>query len=321
MLVAAVPDPWAFSPHPEVWLLVGGCAFLYVWAARRIGPRVVPAGQPVVTRRQWGWFVAALTVLWVSSDWPMHDIAEQHLYSVHMFQHGLITFVLPPLVYFATPEWLARLVIGRGDAYRRVRWITRPVPAAVLFNAVVLTTHWPELVNATVANGLLHYAVHTVVVVAAFIMWMPVCGPIPEFRISLPAQMVYLFLQTVLPTVPAGWLALADGLVYEAYRDAGVAFGITAVTDQQLAGLVMKLGFGSFLWGIIVVLFFRWAARFTHDDHAGAVTDLPKAGRPWPEAESVREGDGGAGAGLTWAEVQAELERAGPAPRDPTRPG
>ena len=39
----------------------------------------------------------------------------------------------------------------------------------------------------------------------ALLMWMPVCGPIPEFHIGTPGKMIYLFLQSVVPTCrPAG---------------------------------------------------------------------------------------------------------------------
>ena len=43
--VAVEPTSGAWQPHPEVWLLVGGLVGLYVYAARVIGPKVVPAGH------------------------------------------------------------------------------------------------------------------------------------------------------------------------------------------------------------------------------------------------------------------------------------
>ena len=33
----------------------------------------------------------------------------------------------------------------------------------------------------------------------------PVMSPVPELRRTYPAQMVYLFLMSVIPTVPAGF--------------------------------------------------------------------------------------------------------------------
>ena len=78
-------------PHPEVWLLVGGITALCVYAVRVIGPKAVPAGTPAVTAAQKRWFALGIVLLWLAADWPMHDIGEQYLYSVHMLQHLLLT--------------------------------------------------------------------------------------------------------------------------------------------------------------------------------------------------------------------------------------
>ena len=53
-------------------------------------------------------------LLWLASDWPMHDISEEYLFSMHMTQHMVLTYMVPPVMLLATPEWLARLVLGRG---------------------------------------------------------------------------------------------------------------------------------------------------------------------------------------------------------------
>ena len=68
-------------------------------------------------------------LLWVAADWPVHDIGEQYLYFVHMIQHLLLTLVVPPVMLLATPEWLARLVVGEGRVDRCVHRMARPVPA------------------------------------------------------------------------------------------------------------------------------------------------------------------------------------------------
>lgn len=257
MLIAA-EDYFRWQPHPEVWVLVLGLAGLYWYAMRAIGPKVVPAGQPVATRSQKRWFAIGILLLWFSADWPMHDIAEEYLYSVHMFQHMLLAFFIPPVMLLATPEWLARLVVDGGPVGRWFLKLARPVPAAVIFNAVQLLTHWSVVVNGSVENGLLHYGLHTIVVVTAFAVWMPVVSPIPELRTTIPAQCIHLFLMSIVPTVPAAWLALADGVLYDAYDRVERLWGIPVTTDQQLAGLTMKLGGSAFLWTVIVVLFFRW---------------------------------------------------------------
>ena len=60
-------------------------------------------------------------MLWGASDWPVHDISEEYLYSVHMLQHMALSYFLPPLALLATPTWLARTLIGDGRVYRAVR--------------------------------------------------------------------------------------------------------------------------------------------------------------------------------------------------------
>jgi len=285
-------DPWRWQPHPEVWLLVASVVVLGLYAVRVIGPKAVRPGEVIVTRAQKGWFTAAVLVLWVASDWPVHDVAEEYLYSVHMLQHMLLIFAMAPMFLLATPTWLARLVVGNGTAGAAIHRLARPVVAGVVFNAVIVFTHWPEIVNHSVSNGLLHYSLHVLVVASALLMWTPVCGPLPELRISLPAQMVYLFLMSVVPTIPAAWLTFADGVVYKAYDVPYRLWGIRVTQDQQAAGLLMKLGGGMFLWGLITFLFFTWSKRNEEAERRGRL---------------VTERDL-----LTWDQVQAELERTPP---------
>lgn len=263
LLAAAAFPRW--QPHLEVWLLVAGVVALGVYAVRVIGPKVVPEGEPVVSRRQVVAFVGAVAVLWIASDWPIHDISEQRLYSVHMLQHLLFTLVMAPLFLIACPEWLARLVVRTdGPVYPWIRRIARPVPALVVYVGLVLVTHWSVFVNTSVENGAFHYAAHVVVVGVALLMWMPVCSPWPEMRIAVPGQMIYLFVVSIIPTIPGAWLTLAHGVVYGAYDQPVRLWGITAIEDQQYAGLLMKLAGGIYLWAIITFLFFSWAARQGH---------------------------------------------------------
>ncbi|HUF32935.1 MAG TPA: cytochrome c oxidase assembly protein [Acidimicrobiales bacterium] len=303
--MAAQADPWRFTPHPEVWVLVGGLALLYWYAITRIGPTATRPDEPVVTASQVRWFVAGLVLLWVASDWPVHDIAEGYLYSVHMVQHLLLSLVIPPMVLLATPTWLARMVVGSGVPYRVLRFLTRPVTATLIFNAVVAATHIPGVVNASASSAPLHYLVHVVVVAAALIMWTPVAGPLPELRFTLPVQMIFLFMQSIIPTVPAGWLTFAEGVVYKAYDVPTRLAGMSVAHDQQLAGLVMKTVGGFYLWFVIAMLFIRFATKQQEDDRAG--------GMPLDRRAPVATAAGT----LTWEEVERQLKTAPPAPTDP----
>lgn len=256
MQIATNIHPWRFQAHPEVWLLVAAVVIGYIYAIRVIGRRAVDS-ESAITRRQGFYFVVGVLILWVASDWPIHDIAEEYLYSAHMLQHMMLSYFVPPLILLATPSWLFHAVIGEGRPRRVVRFLAKPVVAGVLFNSVVIVTHIPDLVNRSVSNGLLHYSLHVVVVTTALFMWMPICGPDKSWQISYGGKMIYLFLMSVVPTVPAAWLALADGAVYRHYDIPVRVFGWSVITDQQMAGAVMKSGGSIFLWSIIIFIFFR----------------------------------------------------------------
>ncbi len=289
MIFGAI-DPWSWRPHPEVWLLLAGIVGLGFYATRVIGPKVVANGE-VVSDKQRKYFVAAVVSLAIAADWPLHDIAEEYLYSVHMLQHLLITFFIPILFLQATPEWLARLVLGGGDQERT--WLGRlakPVVAGVIFNMLAALTHWNGIVQLSADSGPFHYGIHLVMFSSALLMWLPVLGPLPELRMSPPAQMIYLFLMSIIPTVPAGWLTFADNPVYPAYDTVDRLWGIDVVQDQQAAGAIMKILGGFFLWGLIAVRFFSWATKERAADM---------------EKRIIRP--------LTFDEVTEEFEKAGPA--------
>ena len=258
-------QPWRFQFHPEVWLLVAFVIGSYTYAIRVIGRRIHPTGE-VVSTKQLRAFVAAVLLLWVASDWPMHDIAEEYLYSVHMVQHMVLSYFVPPLVWLATPAWLFDVVVGGGRARPVVRFLSRPPIAGVLFNLVIMITHIPALVNRSVSNGPLHYFLHVLVVTSALLMWIPVLGPNKSWQIGYGGKMIYLFLMSVVPTVPAAWLTFAEGVVYKHYDIPVRVWGLSATVDQQVAGAVMKLGGGVFLWTVITYMFFkRFMARFSDE--------------------------------------------------------
>lgn len=284
--------------HPEVWLLIGSLTVAYTYMVRVIGPKAVGAGQRAVTPRHIGCFAGAMVLLWLASDWPMHDIAEGYLYSAHMLQHMILTFFVPPLALLATPTWLMRTILGTGGVLAAARWLCRPVAAAVIFNATVMVIHIPQLVNASLDNGILHYLLHVMIVMAAFLMWMPVLGPIPEWRMGPLATSIYLFLQSVVPTIPAGWLVFAEGVVYAPYGEQPIRlWGVDAITDQQFAGAIMKLAGGVFLWSIVVYFFFK---RFAVD--YSAEHSYRRGGR-MPDAEIVGHDE----FPLTTADVEREF--------------
>jgi putative membrane protein len=122
-------------------------------------------------------------------------------------------------------------------------------------------------------------------------------------------KMIYLFLMSVVPTVPAAWLTFAEGSVYKHY-DIGIrVWGISVETDQQLAGAIMKLGGSIFLWALVIRLFFKkFIGNFDNEQsyiREGAI----------PTAEVVGHDD----FPLTFDDVEEAFQRVPPAPEPNNR--
>jgi putative membrane protein len=241
-----------------VWLVLGSVAVGYLWLCRH-HERLTGEATPRRTRRL---FLGGMALLLVASEWPTHDLAERFLYSAHMVQHMVYTLVAAPLLVAGTPAWLARAVLRPPPLKRAFRFLVRPLPALVFFNGVLLFTHWPEVVGASVGSELTHFSLHVLIVVSGYVMWWPIVSPLPELPpLSPPVQMLYLFLQSLAPTIPASFLTFGQEPLYPMYATFPRIWGWSALTDQLIAGLTMKIVGGAILWAVIATVFFRWANR------------------------------------------------------------
>lgn len=255
-------EAFSWQPHPDAWLLVVALVGGYLYALSAWGPRFAPGRRPA-SRNQRLCFFSGVAVLWVAADWPIHGLAEDYLFSVHMVQHMLFLYIAPPLLILGTPGWLLRRLLRPAAVSAVVRWLTQPLIALAVVSAFIAATHWPLVVDASVRIAAFHFTLHVLTVGLGLVMWWPVASPLPELpHVSYPGRMLYLFGHSILPTVPASFLTFSEAPLYSAYADAPRLWAfITAVQDQQLAGLIMKIGGGLFLWGVIAVLFFRWASE------------------------------------------------------------
>lgn len=255
----------SFHVHPDVIVLLGG-----LWAAYLLAVRRRTQGDPLAaadaTPRRRALFSLGMLSLLVASSWPVHDLAEERLYAVHMVQHMLYQFVAPPLLIAGIPVWMWRGLLRVRGVSAALRFLVRPLVALVLFNAVVLFIHWPAVVEASVRSEPLHFALHVLIVGTALVMWWPVMSPLPELApLAPPGQMLYLFFQSLAPTIPASFLTFGRSPLYPIYATFPRIWGISPLEDQLIAGLVMKLGGGLILWGFIAAIWFRWYARDTRE--------------------------------------------------------
>lgn len=254
---ATIHDVLAFHLHLDVIGVLGALVVLYEYGLRVLAPEHAPRGETVVTRRQRIAFYAGIFSLYAVSSWPLHDIGEQSLFMVHMIEHIVFGFVAPPLLLVGTPWWLIRLAVKPVLPVLKV--LTKPVVALVLFNATLGLIHVPGILTLMVTSDLAHFGFHIALFVTGVLMWWPVLGPIPDIpQLSPFMRMGYLFLQSLVPTIPAAFLAFGQTPLYPIYETFPRLWGISAIDDQVLAGLIMKLGGGLLLWGYIAWIWFSW---------------------------------------------------------------
>ena len=270
---------WALQP--DVLLLCVALVAGYLYTVTQLRLRISDAGR--VKRSQEVAFFLGVLVIYAASGSPLHDLSDRYLASAHMLQHILLMLVAPPLLLAGIPAWVWQALLRVRGAMPVARVLTRPLMALAVFNAVLLLTHLPSAVELEVRQWWFHLFVHSAQVGSGLLMWWPILSSVPELpRLSYPLQMGYLFLQSLLPSVAASFITFSDRVVYSVYADAPRIWGISPISDQQIAGGLMKLLGSVILWLFIAFVFFKWYAR--------------------EEAEAQ---------GPHWEEVQEELDRLG----------
>jgi len=247
--------------HPDVIAFVVLVALAYWLALTRLGSRVLPDEERPCSGRQARLLVAAVATLWVFSDWPVHDLAEGYLYSVHMLQHSVYTLVLPPLFILGTPPWLwRRLLRPVMGVFRR---LVRPWVAVAVFSLVTVATHLPPLVTAAVRSGPAHLGQHAALVLSAIAVWWPLLGPLPEApRLAAPVhRLIYVFFQSLVPSVVGSSLIWARAVPYRVYEELPRLWGIDALEDQRWAGTIMEVAEGGLLLGFMLIVFLPLVRR------------------------------------------------------------
>ena len=261
-------DAFPFHLHLDVLGIVVAALVFYVYGIRVLARRHVSVGEVAVTGRQIAWFTTGLFLFAAVEGWPIHDIGQQSLFTFHMTEHMVLALIVPPAILKGVPSWLLRLVVRPILPVLKV--MTKPLPAILFFNAVLAFIHVPVVLETMLTTELVHFFFHMLLVTSATIMWWPVIGPIPDIpKLAPPYAMGYLFVQSLVPTIPASFMTFAEDVVYKVYEGTPRLWGWDVLTDQLVAGLIMKIGGGIVLWTAITVIFFKWAAEEERKSNLG----------------------------------------------------
>jgi len=275
-----IPSWNRWNPHPSVvagLVLLGG---LYVFL-----------GGHRSARRHVASFVAALLVLCVALNGPLHNLSDTYLFSAHMAQHLLLTLVFPPLLLYGTPGSVVRKLLRPRWVMGLGRFVTRPLAAATLFTAPIVGWHVPALYEAALRNHNLHIVQHLVFLTIAVIMWWPVLSPVPELpRLPHLLQMLYLFLLGIPMSITGALITLSDRVLYPFYAAAPRVGGLSPLDDQQIGGLLMWVLGGLMLWIVMTVIWFRYSMW---DQRGDAEWQVPEEAYGTAEVGTRNESQGG----------------------------
>jgi putative membrane protein len=146
---------------------------------------------------------------------------------------------------------------------------TMPLIALFTFNMVFSFYHIPMIMDALMANALLHFIYNAIFMLAAFQMWFPVFGSLPEYnKLSELRTMGYIFVNGILLTPACALIIFAGKPLYASYANVQESYLLMSlIYDQQLGGVIMKI-VQEIVYGIaLAYVFFRWYRRERREEH------------------------------------------------------
>lgn len=229
-------------------LLVAGLAYTVGWTRlRRRGHHRLARWVPLLA------YLAGLLVIAVALMSPVDTLGEL-LFFVHMIQHELLIYLIPPLLLVGRPlpfglwglpgalrRGLGLLLVSGSLLRRGLAFLTRPAVAFGLSTAVLWLWHHPAAYNLALENDLVHDLEHLSFFGAFLLYWWPLIGspPQPPRLTTNGARGLYLVAGAVQAALLGGVITFADEVVYTHYLTVPRLGGLSALADQQLGGAIM----------------------------------------------------------------------------------
>lgn len=248
--------------HAEAWVIapLALSAALYCFGTARLWTRAGPGRG--VTFTQAALFAAGWLSAGIALVSPLADLAER-IFAAHMVEHELLMAAAAPLLVAARPEpafaWAmprtaSALAAGGSWLKRAGAVLARPAIATVMHGLAIWIWHVPALFALTATSELAHVLQHASFFLTALFFWTAMLKPT---RTGSGANVFWLFatamhtnfLGALLVLSPRVWFPVTGG------------FGLTALEDQQLAGLIMWVPGGLVYAGAALVAAGTWIAK------------------------------------------------------------
>lgn len=227
----------------------------YILGWRKVAP---PA------RGRLSWFLAGLLTLIVALLSPIDSLSD-HLASVHMVQHTLIMMVAAPMMAMASLEYFAvkSLPVSIRKAWlpfqrfyfslARRNKVQRVFFVWLVYALTLWIWHVPSAYEAALKDPLVHDVQHLLFFATSFWFWRLVTDSLSFQKLNEGAGIIYVFVASLHAILLGALMTLAPKAWYPSYFLTAPDYGLSAVSDQQLAGLIMWMPAG--LSSVCVVIF------------------------------------------------------------------
>jgi putative membrane protein len=211
-----------------------------------------------------------------------------------MTQHELLMVVAAPLMVLGRPLIVMLWAVGAGERQRITGWTrtpavartwhvaTGPVTVWVLHALALWVWHVPVLYEAAVRNDAVHIVQHlSFFGTAALFWWAIVHGRYG--RIGYGVAVLFVFTTALHSGALGALFTFGSQVMYPMYADRSAAFGVSALEDQQLAGLIMWIPFSLTFLIVGLALFAAWLGesdrrlRLARGSLSGGETEAPHA--------------------------------------------
>jgi putative membrane protein len=245
---------WSLQPLPMLGAAAAGGAYVSRWRRAREGRG--GRGRAPVWRLCC--FFGALLLLLGALISPLDTLAEQ-LFLMHMVQHVLLLDLVPILAIASLTKAIMRPATRRLQALeRRMGALARPAFAVVAYVGVIWAWHLPALYDLALRHSGVHVLEHLSFLAVGSLYWWHLLSPIrPRVGLRGMAPVVYMASTKLLVGALGMGLAFAPSALYAFYEHRARVWGISAVTDQALAGLIMAVEQSIVMGVALAALFIR----------------------------------------------------------------
>jgi putative membrane protein len=243
-VIHAAPSWGSWTIEPLAVAILALASGLYVDAYRRARRRSAAVGAG-----HWLPYAAGILLLVIAFCSPLDAIGERWLLSAHMSQHILLADVAPallvlglrsPLLPLGLPRNALAAIAPGGRFGRAIGTLTSPWLALPLWAAATVGWAIPSVFDYAAQHSVVHVVEHATLFYTGLAVWWLVIDPLPRARLRPNGQRLAMLgftrIASAAVCLPLTWLTKVE---YPLYASAPRAYGISPITDQQLAGAGM----------------------------------------------------------------------------------